>query len=121
MTASRDPLVALACAARGLAELAEALAVWRPPREEPEFVSEHEAARIAGISVGTLRQARRTGQLTFYGRKRSMTVKRSDLLAWIETRRAPIVRDVIDPEDSDMQDRMDRLASGPRKRRRSGK
>lgn len=65
------------------------------------------AAEIAKCSTRTLREAGRAGELTLYGRQRSRTVRRSDLLAWVESRR---VRPVEGPDDSDLERRIARLS-----------
>lgn len=67
------------------------------------------AAEIAKCSVRTLREAGRAGELTLYGRQRSRTVRRSDLLAWVESRK---VRPIEGPDDGDLERRMARLARG---------
>lgn len=65
-----------------------------------------EAATIAKCSVRTIRDAARAGELTVYGKQRSRTVRRADLLAWIESRR---VRPVAGADDDDIERRMRRL------------
>lgn len=66
-----------------------------------------DAVRIAGLrSKRPLTEARRSGELVMFGGQRSRAVRRRDLMAWIESRRAPIVRDVIDEADDDIARRM---------------
>jgi hypothetical protein len=72
-----------------------------------EQLPEREAARFAGVSLRTLRDARRAGDLVMYGGQRSRTVRRGDLAAWIESRR---VRPVEGPDDPDLDRRTARMA-----------
>jgi len=65
-----------------------------------------EAATLAQCSVRTLRDARRAGELAAYGKQRSRAVRRSDLLAWIDSRR---VRPVVGVDDDAMDRRIARL------------
>ncbi|HZU84415.1 MAG TPA: hypothetical protein VE987_15905 [Polyangiaceae bacterium] len=51
-----------------------------------------EAARVAATSVRVLKDAIRGGALAAVGRQRDRAVRRRDLDAWIETRRAPVAR-----------------------------
>lgn len=101
-------LRALADAARALATLAEAAAA-DGATEPDELLLEAEAAKLARVSLRALRDARRAGELPTYGRQRSRTIRRRDLLAWIESRRAPIVRDVVAANDDDMDRRVRRI------------
>ncbi len=66
-----------------------------------------QAAKIAKCSDRTLRAAERAGELTAYGKQRSRCYRRSDLLAWIESRR---VRPVAGADDDDLARRMARIA-----------
>jgi hypothetical protein len=111
-------LRALAAQAHALAELLAAAAA-EGASDPAIMVSEADAAALASVSVRVLRAARRAGELTFYGKQRSRTVRRADLLAWIESRRAPVVRDVVvarDPSaaDEDLGRRMKRLEEARR-------
>ncbi len=66
------------------------IAIPRRDEHAGDILHEVDAARIAGVSVRTLRDARRAGELVMAGRQRSRTVRRSDLDAWIESRRSPV-------------------------------
>lgn len=77
-----------------------------------EHLSLDEAADIAKLkSIRPLRDAARRGELVLHGRQRSRTIKRSDLMVWLESRRAPVERGVEDP---DIEARMQRLARARR-------
>lgn len=110
-------LRALADAARSLAALADAALVDATANYGDAMIPELEAARLAGVSVRVLRDARRAGDLRVYGKQRSRTLRRSDLVAWIESRRVPIVADVLDT-DGAMD--VDRRAANVRKKRGGG-
>lgn len=100
-------LVVIAARLAGIAaRLAEA-----GSSDPEELLCEAEAASLAKCSVRTLRDARRTGAITAYGRQRSRTYRRADLLSWIESRRAPVVSGVDDP---DMDRRVARIARARR-------
>lgn len=76
-----------------------------------EFVTENEASKIAKVSIRVLRDARRAGHLAMFGSQRSRTIRRADLMAWIESRRAPVIRGV---DDADIERRMRRIARARR-------
>lgn len=59
--------------------------------EPPPFLSYQEGARLVGTSVSSVRKAVRQGDLTAYGGQRDRALKRCDLLAWAEGRKAPIL------------------------------
>lgn len=59
--------------------------------EPPPFLSYQQGARLVGTTVSSIRKAVRRGALTAYGGQRDRALKRSDLLAWAESRKAPIV------------------------------
>lgn len=105
---NRAALIALGDAADALARLARA-AVEDHADDADALVPIATAALHAKCSVRTLTAARRAGELTMFGKQRSRTVRRSDLEAWIESRR---VAPVAGPDDADMQRRMARLAKG---------
>lgn len=65
------------------------------------------AAALAKVSLRTLRDARRAGELTMYGSQRTRTIRRADLLGWIEGRK---VRPVEGVDDRDIERRMSRIA-----------
>jgi hypothetical protein len=102
---NRAALIALADAADALARLARA-AVEDHADDADALVPIATAAIHAKCSGRTLTAARRAGELPMFGRQRSRTVRRSDLEAWIESRR---VAPVAGPDDLDMQRRMARL------------
>ena len=105
---------------RELAELAARLAAVAVRLAEggdgagllTEMLTEKEAADEAKVSLRTLRDARRSGALVMYGTQRSRTVRRSDLAAWIESRR---VKPSAGVDDADIERRMKRLARGAAK------
>ena len=97
-------LRALADMLDGAARLARA-AADEGSTDPDEQLPEHEAARVAAVSLRKLRDARRAGDLVMYGGQRSRTVRRADLVAWIESR---CVRPVEGPDDPDMRARFAR-------------
>jgi hypothetical protein len=99
-------LRALADVAEALARLARAAADDNSQPSD-EHLPEREAARIAGVSLRTLRDARRRGELVVYGKQRSRTIKRADLSAWVESR---LSRPVGGHCDADIERRMRRIA-----------
>lgn len=117
MTSSAKParatLLALASAARAFAELAEAVARDAASADGDEMLALAGAAALAGVSERTLRDARRCGDLVMFGGQRSRTIRRADLLAWIESRKAPIVTDVV-ADDDDIEARIHRREKGRR-------
>src|SRR5690606_14096059 len=96
----------VATLARIAAELADVAARFAADAtDDPaELIAVSDAAQIARCSTRALRDAARAGELALYGRQRSRTVRRGDLMAWIESRRAPVVRD--DVGDRDLERRM---------------
>lgn len=89
------------------------------PAREPtgdDLLTLAEAASLTKESIRTLKDARRSSALRMFGGQRSRTVRRADLIAWIETKRAPIVRGV---DDEDMRRRM-KAIEGARAARRTG-
>ena len=72
-----------------------------------DLLSLADAAELAKCSVRALREAGRAGDLTLYGRQRSRACRRSDLLAWLESRRS---RPVAGADDADLAARMARLS-----------
>jgi hypothetical protein len=86
---------ALADGAQALAELADA-AASEAAGDPDEQVSEADAAKLACVSIHRLRVARRAGALTFYGPQRSRSVRRGDLLRWIEAQRVAAGDDDVD-------------------------
>lgn len=96
----------LARVASELADVARSLA--EGATDDPaELIPIDRAAQIARVSRRTLRDAARSGEIALFGRQRSRTVRRADLMSWIEGRRAPVVRD--DADDRDLERRMARL------------
>jgi hypothetical protein len=78
-------LRAIADAADALSRIArEALADDAPA---DEHLPKQKAAEIAGVKVRALDDARRRGELPMYGRQRSRTVRRDELMAWLASRR----------------------------------
>ncbi|MCL2725785.1 MAG: helix-turn-helix domain-containing protein [Polyangiaceae bacterium] len=72
-----------------------------------DLLSIKEAATLAKCSVRTLRDEHRIGNLVMFGKQRSRTVRRADLLVWIESRRVTPKSDI---DDLDIERRMKRLA-----------
>lgn len=108
---------AMRALARAADDAANAFAkLARAAREEvsgaDDWVPEAEAAKLAGVSLRTLRADRRAGRLKVYGKQRSRVVRRSDLEAYVEARRVPLVRDVINADDADVEKRVRRLERG---------
>lgn len=103
-----SPVELLAIAAN-LADMAAKLAahVASGAHDPAEQLPRATAAQIAKCSTPTLTAACRRGELPMFGKQRSRTVRRSDLDAWIESRR---VRPVAGADDVDMQRRMARLS-----------
>jgi hypothetical protein len=100
-----------AAAVRDLARIAAELAsvaarLAEDVRDPDDLIPVRDAAAEAQCSVRALTDARRAGDLAMYGTQRTRTVRRSDLLAWIESRR---VRPVAGIDDLDMQRRIRRL------------
>jgi hypothetical protein len=101
-------LLALACAAEALATLAREAAEDAPPAQD-EHLTLKEAARVLKLRTDRpIKDAGRAGDLPLYGNERSRTVKRGELLAWHESRRATPIAGV---DDEDIQRRMSRLRS----------
>jgi hypothetical protein len=99
-------LVALADAADALARLARAAA--EDGSVDPSaLVPLSAAASTAGTSVRVVRDAIRSGELAAFGRQRDRSVRRSDLNAWIESRRS---KPIAGADDADIARRMSRLA-----------
>lgn len=98
---------ALTTAAAALVRLSAASA-----RDPDELLPLAAAAAEAHCSVRALSDARRSGALATYGTQRTRTVRRRDLAAWIESRRAPVYPGAA---NADMDRRMRNL-----KRARSG-
>lgn len=73
-----------------------------------DLLPKREAAELAQCSVRSLDAGIRTGELAAYGKQRSRSVRRSDLLAWIESRR---VRPVAGADDDDIARRMRSIAA----------
>jgi hypothetical protein len=121
MEASMKP-----AALRAIADMADALArLCRAAADEAELgpdpnaqLPEREAARIAGVSLRTLRDARRDGDLIVYGKQRSRTVRRADLDAWIASRRQ---RPVMGPDDEDIERRMAKIEAARNAKARKAK
>jgi hypothetical protein len=88
-----------------------AAALLAEDNDPDEHVSFDEAVDIARTSRRILRDAARRGELTLHGRQRSRTVKRADLVAWLETRRTPVIAGT---ESRDIEARMARLARARR-------
>jgi hypothetical protein len=99
-------LAALADAADALARLARA-AAEESTRQPTELLPLKEAARAAGTSLRVVREAIRAGDLAAFGGQRDRTVRRSDVDAWIESRR---LRPVAGVDDADIERRMSRIA-----------
>lgn len=76
-----------------------------------ELIPVRAAAAEARCSVRALTAARRAGELAMYGTQRTRTVRRSDLAAWIGSRR---VRPVAGVDDADMRRRMRNLEGSRR-------
>lgn len=103
------PLEAAATAAGGTVIRAPgATIIVIPARaaDGDDLLPEREAAELAKCSVRTLRDAARAGELDRYGKQRSRSYRRANLLAWIETRR---VRPVAGADDDDIDRRVRRL------------
>jgi hypothetical protein len=103
---SPDALRALADAADALARLARAAA------EETVSADDHlsldEARVLARLrTTRPLREALRRGDLQGFGSQRTRTIRRPDLLAWIESRRMAPVQGIA---DADIERRVLRLA-----------
>jgi hypothetical protein len=111
-------------ALRAIADAAEALA--RVAREAAEdggadpskLLTLRQAAEFACTSLRTVRDAIRHGDLDAFGGQRDRTVRRGDVLLWIESRRLPVLQG---PDDADIQRRMARLARAARRRARKEK
>jgi hypothetical protein len=73
-----------------------------------DLIPEADAARLAATRIRTVRDARRTGELVAFGGQRDRSYRRGDVLAWAESRRAP-VHEAID--DRDIDRRMARLGA----------
>jgi hypothetical protein len=101
----------LAEIASQLAGIAVQLAEGDASNDHEVMLTEAEAALEARCSIRTLREARRTGALTMYGRQRSRTVRRSDLRRWIESR---ATKPVVGVDDADMARRMRRIRAARR-------
>jgi hypothetical protein len=72
-----------------------------------ELVPLGDAARIAATSKRVLVEAIRRGELPAFGRQRDRSVRRADLVAWVESRR---LRPVHGADDRDIEARVRRLA-----------
>jgi hypothetical protein len=108
---------AMRALARAADDAANAFAqLARAARDEAsgddDWIPETEAAKLAGVSIRTLRADRRAGRIKVYGKQRSRVVRRRDLEAYIESRRVPLVRDVIKADDVDVERRVRRLERG---------
>jgi hypothetical protein len=77
-----------------------------PAPREDDLVPLAEATRVASTSLRVLREAIRANDIPAYGRQRDRSVRRGDLLRWVESRR--VVHSAI--EDDDLERRMRRLA-----------
>lgn len=111
---TRDALIAAASAAGATVIRAPGACVIVLADVAPagdDLVPLAEAATLAKCSARTIRDARRAGELVMFGGQRTRAVRRADLLAWIETRRAPVVRGA---DDDDMARRMARLSRSRR-------
>ena len=64
-----------------------------------------EAAKLAAVTERKIAEAIRRGDLPAYGEQRDRAVKRSDLQAWIESRK--VVH--VEVDDADIERRMRRL------------
>jgi hypothetical protein len=85
-----------------LAALAARLAAEDAP---DDMLGLEEAAKLAKC-LRTLRDARRSGALTMFGGQRDRTVRRADLLRWIESRQA---KPSMGPDDLDIDRRARRI------------
>jgi hypothetical protein len=104
-------LHALADAADALARLARAAA--EDSSDGAELLTLDAATKVAGVSRRVLREAIGARDLAAFGKQRSRTVRRSDLNAWVESRR---VKPTAGPVDDDIERRMVRLS----RQRRTG-
>jgi hypothetical protein len=95
MSASIDLLRATVIAAGGsIFETAAGTIAVIPNRaaDPEELLPLPDAARAAATSLRVVRDAIRSQALPAVGRQRDRAVRRRDLDAWIETRRAPVAR-----------------------------
>lgn len=76
------------------------------PAQGAALVPLAEAARIAATSRRVLREAIRARALVAFGGQRDRSVRREDLLRWIDERR---VAPVAGPNDADIERRLARL------------
>src|ERR1019366_3764307 len=70
--------------------------------------SEHEALVLTKLSKRQLAGGRSRGELASYGRPRSRTYKRGDLVAWLDSRRM-MPSDPIAAQEADIDRRIKRL------------
>ncbi len=114
---SLEQMLALAPAAGGTIVRTPAATIIVLPNaasaDPDEHLSLDEARSLARLRTSRpLKDAGRRGELPLYGKERSRTVKRSELLAWIERRHVPAVKG---PVDSDIEQRVRRLALSRKK------
>jgi hypothetical protein len=100
-------LTAFADAAEAFARAARALAKGDSAVDPDEQLTLADAARIAKTTVGVLKEGIRRKNLTAYGGQRDRSVRRGDLMSWIESRRT---RPPEGPDDDDVSRRMRRLS-----------
>jgi hypothetical protein len=97
-----------------------AVAILVSPRtshDTEEHLSLEACRELATLkTLRPIRDAIRAGDLVAFGRQRTRTVKRGDLLAWLEGRR---VRPGVGPDDTDIARRVARLSKSHRPKRRA--
>jgi hypothetical protein len=111
MTLAVEALVAAAKAAGAtVVESAGAVVLVVPTArtaDPTELLPLVEAARVAATSVRVVRDAIRSGVLPAVGKQRDRAVRRGELEAWIESRRAPVVK-VTDEQEQRIEARLRR-------------
>lgn len=116
-----DALRKLEHAERDVADARAKLAMLveeTPDELAVEYVDQERAAELMHVSVRTVRREIREGRLPARGKRRSIIVKRSDVVAWLDARPLRPVRPVaeaLDVEEPDLDHRVrQRLAGGAR-------
>lgn len=94
--------------AHALSVLAAAILAPAAAANDTDLLTLAEAAALAKCAKAGIRAAIHAGDLTPYGKTRDRSVKRGDVLRWIETRRAGPVEA---PADDLIERRMARLAA----------
>src|ERR1700735_5257314 len=109
MSAALDALVSAAQSAGAtVVRTAAAVVIVVPTTtavDPDELVPLADGAHLGGTSPRALKDAARRGEIEIFGRERSRVVRRSDVLRWVQERRAPVAA-VTDPQQSRVEARL---------------